>query len=141
MAGTVERVNVATLAERLDQTWKSPKSVYGFFATVDHKTIGKRYLVTAFAFLMLGGLDASVMRAQLARPEGRLLSPELYDQLFSAHGTTMMFWYASPILSGFSNYLVPLMLGARDMAFPRLNAFSYWTFLLSGLFIYTSALV
>ena len=80
------------------------------------------------------------MRAQLARPESRLLSPEAYDQLFSMHGTTMIFWYASPILSGFSNYLVPLMLGARDMAFPRLNAFSYWTFLLSGLFIYSSAL-
>ncbi len=139
MADTIERVNVASLAERLDGTWKSPKTLYGSLASVDHKKIGKRYLATAFAFLLLGGLEAAAMRAQLARPESHLLSPEAYDQIFSMHGTTMIFWYASPILSGFSNYLVPLMLGARDMAFPRLNAFSYWTFLLSGIFIYASA--
>jgi cytochrome c oxidase subunit I+III len=133
-------VDVHALSERLEKIWHSPKNLYGTLASVDHKVIGKRYLVTAFIFLMLGGLEAAAMRAQLARPESRILSPELYDQLFSMHGTTMIFWYASPILSGFSNYLVPLMLGARDMAFPRLNAFSYWTFMLSGVFIYTSAL-
>ena len=138
--GTIERVEVAALAERLEHIWHTPKSLYGKLSTVDHKTIGKRYIATAFVFLILGGLDAGVMRAQLARPESRLVSPETFDQLFSMHGTTMIFWYASPVLSGFSNYLVPLMLGARDMAFPRLNAFSYWTFLLSGLFIYSSAL-
>ena len=140
MGTVIERVELEPLTERLEETWKTPKTLYGMLSTVDHKTIGKRYLVTAFAFLLLGGLDSAFLRAQLARPESRLLSPELYDQLFSAHGTTMMFWYASPILSGFSNYLVPLMIGARDMAFPRLNAFSYWTFLASGLFIYSAAL-
>jgi cytochrome c oxidase subunit I+III len=138
MAGVVEQVELSSLVERLDELWRSPRTVYGALASVDHKVIGKRYLATAFVFLLLGGLEAGAMRAQLARPESGLLSPEAYDQLFSMHGTTMIFWYASPILSGFSNYLVPLMLGARDMAFPRLNAFSYWTFLLSGLFIYAS---
>jgi cytochrome c oxidase subunit I+III len=140
MSTVIERVELETLSERLEHTWKTPKTLYGELSSVDHKTIGKRYLATAFTFLLLGGLQAGAMRAQLARPESRLLSPEMYDQLFSMHGTTMIFWYASPILSGFSNYLVPLMLGARDMAFPRLNAFSYWTFLLSGLLIYSSAL-
>jgi cytochrome c oxidase subunit I len=140
VATTIERVEIAELAERLEETWETPKTLHGALATVDHKTIGVRYLVTAFVFLLLGGLEAAAMRAQLARPESHLLSPEAYDQLFSMHGTTMIFWYASPILSGFSNYLVPLMIGSRDMAFPRLNAFSYWTFLLSGLFVYTSFL-
>jgi cytochrome c oxidase subunit I len=133
-------VDVAGLAARLDAQWSTPHTVYGWFATVDHKKIGLRYLVTAFVFLLLGGLEAALMRAQLARPDARLLSPEAYDQLFTMHGTTMIFWYASPILSGFGNYLVPLLIGSRDMAFPRLNAFSYWSFVLSGLFVYASFL-
>ena len=103
---------------------------------MDHKKIGIRYIITAFAFLALGGLEALVMRVQLARPEQRLLTPEQYDQLFSTHGVTMIFLYALPILSGFSNYLWPLLIGARDMAFPRLNALSYWVYLASGIFIY-----
>ena len=90
--------------------------------SVDHKEIGLRYIVTAFAFLILGGLEALVMRLQLAGPDKTLLTPEHYDQLFTMHGVTMIFLYASPILSGFSNYLWPLLLGSRDMAFPRLNA-------------------
>src|SRR5689334_9599019 len=124
MATMIERVEIASLHKRLEETWKTPKNFFGALATVDHKKIGKRYLVTAFVFLLLGGLGAGAMRMQLARPNQHLLSPEVYDQLFSMHGITMIFWYASPILSGFSNYLVPLMLGARDMAFPRLNAFT-----------------
>lgn len=92
-------------------------------------------------FMIIGGLEAFVMRLQLAGPNRGLLDPETYDQFFSMHGTTMMFWYAAPILSGFANYIIPLMIGARDMALPRLNAFSYWTFLLSGLFLYASALI
>ncbi len=106
--------------------------------SVDHKTIGKRYLVTAFLFLLIGGLEAAVMRAQLAQPDQSLLTPEQYNQLFTMHGVTMIFLYALPILSGFSNFLWPLLLGSRDMAFPRLNAFSYWVFLFSGLFLYVS---
>ena len=124
--------------ERLRRIWATPAGIYGQIATVDHKTIGVRYLATAFVFLVLGGLEAGVMRAQLTRPNEHLVTPEVYNQLFSMHGITMMFWYASPILSGFSNYLWPLLIGARDMAYPRVNALSYWTFLLSGIFLYTS---
>lgn len=105
---------------------------------MDHKEIGIRYIVTAFAFLILGGLEALGLRIQLAQPEQHVLTPEQYNQLFSMHGITMIFLYAGPILSGFSNYLWPLLLGARDMALPRLNAFSYWVYLLAGLFIYAS---
>jgi cytochrome c oxidase subunit I len=130
-----------TLHERLLQIWETKPGLFGTFGTVDHKKIGKRYLVTAFVFLMLGGIEASVMRLQLAHGDMRLVTPEEYNQLFTLHGVTMIFWYASPILSGFSNFLWPLLIGARDMAFPRLNAYSYWTFLLSGVFLYSSLLV
>ena len=132
---------MSTRTERLTQLWESPPTLLGQLATVDHKKIGKRYLVTAFVFLVLGGLEAALMRAQLARPEQTLLTPEQYNQLFTMHGTTMMFLFAQPILSGFGVYLVPLMIGARDLALPRLNAFSYWVFLLSGVFLYSSFLV
>ena len=127
---------MSSTVDRLTAIWEPPRTLYSWFATVDHKRIGLRYLVVSFAFLALGGLDAAFMRAQLARPENHLLTPEAYDQLFTMHGTTMIFWYASPILSGFGNYLVPLMIGARDMAFPRLNAFSFWSYLLSGMIHY-----
>ena len=112
----------------------------GFFSTVDHKQIGIRYIVTAFVFLVLGGIEALVMRLQLAGPNLSLLTPEQYNQLFSTHGMTMIFLYASPILSGFSNYLWPLLLGSRDMAFPRLNALSYWIYLAAGIFLYAGFL-
>jgi cytochrome c oxidase subunit I len=130
-----------TLHERLLEHWETRPGAFGVFGTVDHKTIGKRYLVTAFVFLILGGIEASIMRLQLAHGDLRLVTPEEYNQLFTLHGATMIFWYASPVLSGFSNYLWPLLIGARDMAFPRLNAYSYWTFLLSGVFLYSSLLV
>jgi cytochrome c oxidase subunit I len=96
--------------------------------------------VTAFLFLVLGGIEALVMRLQLAGPNLSLLTPEQYNQLFSTHGMTMIFLYASPILSGFSNYLWPLLLGSRDMAFPRANALSYWIYLAAGLFLYAGFL-
>ncbi|MBX6363278.1 MAG: cytochrome c oxidase subunit I [Gemmatimonadetes bacterium] len=125
-------------AERLERIWGTEPGLFGILGTVDHKTIGKRYLVTALAFLLIGGVEAMAMRAQLAGPDLALLSPEEYDQLFSLHGTTMIFWYALPILSGFSNYIWPLLIGSRDMAYPRVNALSYWLFLASGIFLYTS---
>jgi cytochrome c oxidase subunit I len=106
--------------------------------TVDHKRIGVRYLYTTIVFLLLGGVEALLMRLQLIGPERRLLSPEAYNQLFTMHGLTMILWYAAPVLSGFGNYLVPLLIGSRDMAFPRLNAFSYWMLLASGLLLYGS---
>ncbi len=120
----------------LNAIWETEPGLRGSLSTVDHKEIGKRYLVTSFVFLLLGGLEALVMRLQLARPDAHLLTPEQYNQLFSTHGMTMIFLYALPVLSGFSNYLWPLILGSRDMAFPRLNALSYWIFLASGLFMY-----
>jgi cytochrome c oxidase subunit I len=126
------------ISARLTEIWETPKSLYGHLTTVDHKIIGVRYIVTAIVFLVIGGVEALLMRLQLAGPEHRVLSPEAYDQIFSMHGITMMFWYAQPILSGFGNYLVPLMIGSRDMAYPRVNAFSYWVFLFSGVFLYGS---
>ncbi len=127
-----------SLSARLTEIWETPKSLYGRLTTVDHKIIGVRYIVTAMAFLLVGGVEALLIRLQLAGPELKVLSPEAYDQVFSMHGITMMFWYAQPILSGFGNYLVPLMIGSRDMAYPRVNAFSYWVFLFSGIFLYAS---
>ncbi len=129
------------LHHRLHEIWKTEPGLMGWLGTVDHKEIGIRYLVTAFAFLILGGIEALIMRVQLARPDQHVLTPEQYNELFSIHGITMIFLYALPVLSGFSNYLFPLLLGSRDMAFPRLNAFSYWVYLASGLFIYASFLV
>ena len=123
-------------AARLMELWESEPGLKGFISSVDHKEIGLKYIVTAFVFLALGGLEALAMRLQLAGPDLRILSPERYDEVFSTHGMTMIFLYAGPILSGFSNYLWPLLLGARDMAFPRLNAFSYWTYLAAGIFLY-----
>ena len=91
---------MATVAERLVTAWEPPRSVYSTLASVDHKVIGKRYLATAFVFLIVGGLEAAVIRAQLTRSNEHLLSPEAYNQLFTMHGLTMIFWYAFPILSG-----------------------------------------
>jgi cytochrome c oxidase subunit I len=133
--------NAPAAIKRLLAIWETAPGLYGVFATVDHKTIGKRYLVTAFVFFLLGGLEAAAMRAQLAQSNLHLLTPEQYNQVFTMHGVTMLFLFASPILSGFSNYLWPLLIGARDMAYPRVNALSYWTFLMSGLFLYSSVLV
>jgi cytochrome c oxidase subunit I len=129
------------LEHELHEMWESEPGLKGWLSTVDHKEIGIMYLVTSFAFLVLGGLEALVMRLQLAGPNATILTPEQYNELFSMHGNTMIFWYAFPVLSGFSNYFWPLLLGARDMAFPRLNAYSYWTFLASGIFVYTSFLI
>ena len=129
------------LARRLSEIWEDPPGIAGFLGTVDHKKIGIRYIATAFVFLLLGGIEAGVMRLQLAGPDLSLLTPEQYDELFTMHGISMIFLYAGPVLSGFSNYLWPLLFGSRDMAFPRVNALSYWIFLLAGIFIYASFLV
>ncbi|HTQ15089.1 MAG TPA: cytochrome c oxidase subunit I [Rhizomicrobium sp.] len=126
------------LAGRLDRLWETAPGFAGWISSVDHKEIGLRYIVTAFAFLVAGGVEALIFRLQLAGPNEHLLTPEQYDQLFTVHGMTMIFLYAGPVLSGFSNYLWPLLLGARDMALPRLNALSYWIYLCAGLFLYTA---
>ena len=128
----------ALVQDRLESIWRTPETLWGWLATVDHKEIGKRYIVTAMLFLIIGGIEALIMRIQLAQANAGVLAPETYNQIFSLHGITMIFWYASPILAGFGNYLIPLMIGARDLALPRLNAFSYWTFLLSGFLLHSS---
>jgi cytochrome c oxidase subunit I+III len=132
---------VATVAERLERMWGEKPGLGTWLMTVDHKKIGMKYLYTGFIFFVIGGVESLIMRAQLTGPNGRLLDPEAYNQLFSMHGVTMMFLFATPVLSGFGNFFVPLMIGARDMAFPRLNAFGYWILLAAGIFMYSSFLV
>src|SRR5919202_2851316 len=112
-----------------------------WITTVDHKKIGILYLVTALGFFLLGGIEALLIRSQLAVPNNTLLNPDLYNQIFTMHGTTMIFLAVMPFSVGFGNYIVPLMIGARDMAFPRLNALSYWLFLFGGLILYSSFLL
>jgi cytochrome c oxidase subunit I+III len=124
------------LASRLQSLWETKPGVIGWLSSVDHKEIGLRYIVTAFIFLIVGGLEALVFRIQLAWPNQTFLTPTQYNQLFTMHGATMILWYAFPILTGFSVYLQPLVLGTRDMAMPRLNAFTYWVFLFSGIYLY-----
>jgi cytochrome c oxidase subunit 1 len=106
--------------------------------TIDHKKIGILYTATAFFFFLVGGIEAMLIRLQLATPDGKILNPDLYNQVFTMHGTTMIFLAVMPFAIGIGNYLIPLMIGAHDVAFPRLNAFSYWTFLFGGLFMYSS---
>ena len=112
-----------------------------WITTVDHKRIGILYGVTAFAFFLLGGLEALLIRLQLAAPDAHVVSAETYNALFTMHGTTMVFLAIMPLNAAFFNYMVPLLIGARDVAFPRLNALSYWIFLFSGLFLNASFLV
>jgi cytochrome c oxidase subunit 1 len=109
--------------------------LWGWIATVDHKRIGILYLYTALTFFIIGGLEAVIIRAQLQGPNGQLVSAEMYNQLFTMHGTTMVFLAIMPLSAAFFNFLIPLQIGARDVAFPRLNAFSYWVYLLGGIFI------
>ena len=127
--------------EALETIWRDAPGLAGFFSTVDHKRIGMRYIYTAFVFFFIAGVQALVMRAQLSAPDAEVVSPEVYNQLFTMHGVMMIFLFNTPVLAGFGNYIVPLQLGTRDMAFPRLNAFSYWVFVLSGLFMISSLVI
>ena len=114
------------------------KGIAGWLVTVDHKRIGILYGVTAFIFFMVGGLEALVMRWQLARPEMTAVTPEVYNQMFTMHGHTMIYLAIVHLGAAFFNFIIPLQIGARDVAFPRLNAFSYWTFLAGGIFLNSS---
>ncbi len=118
----------------------SSNGLLAWVASVDHKQIGIMYLLTTLLFFLVGGIEALLMRIQLAQPRFSFLSPEAYNQIFSMHGTTMIFLVVMPMLIGFSTYIVPLHIGARDMAFPRLNAFSFWVLLFGGLLLYFSFL-
>jgi cytochrome c oxidase subunit 1/cytochrome c oxidase subunit I+III len=116
----------------------APAGLLAWIASVDHKQIGIMYLLTTFAFFLIGGVEAVLLRLQLAAPGNHVLTPQAYNQLFTMHGTSMIFLVVMPILIGFATYLVPLMIGANDMAFPRLNALSYWLLLFGGLLLYYS---
>src|SRR5919109_277373 len=115
-----------------------PRGWLAWLTTTDHKRIGLLYLFATFLFFILGGVEALLMRLQLAQPDGTLLSPEKYNGLVTMHGTTMIFLFVVPVLAGFGNYMVPLMIGARDMAFPRVNALSFWLLLFGGIVFYVS---
>jgi len=114
--------------------------LHEWVTTVDHKRLGLLYILYALIFLLIGGVEAAIMRLQLIRPHNDLVSPEVFNRMFTMHGTTMIFFVAMPLVFGFANYLVPLMIGARDMAFPRLNAFSFWMTAMGGLLLYFSFL-
>ena len=115
-----------------------PSKLHEWIVTVDHKRLGIMYIATSLFFFAVAGVLAALMRAQLAFPNGKLLPPEVFNRLFTMHGTTMVFLVGMPFFAGLANYLVPLMIGARDMAFPRLNAFGYWMFLFGGFLLYFS---
>ncbi len=115
-----------------------PRGWVSWITTTDHKRIGIMYMVTTFAFFVIGGTEALMIRLQLGVPENTLVTPQTYNQLFTMHGTTMIFLFVVPMMAGFANYFVPLMIGARDMAFPRLNALSYWLLLAGGIVFYAS---
>src|SRR6202046_5555899 len=114
------------------------ENLHEWVITVDHKRLGVLYIVFAFCCLGVGGIEATIMRIQLMRPQNDFVSPQVFNRMFTMHGTTMIFFVAMPVLFGFANYLIPLMIGARDMAFPRLNAFSFWLTAFGGLLLYFS---
>src|SRR5439155_19603457 len=124
-------------SRRRDRLSPEPE-MKSWLTTTDHKRIGLLYFWTAFGFFLIGGLEALLIRWQLARPEGMGISAETYNQLFTMHGTTMVFLALMPLSAAFFNFIIPLQIGARDVAFPRLNAFSYWVFLLGGLLLNAS---
>jgi cytochrome c oxidase subunit I+III len=123
---------------RLEHAWSPHRGLWGWLTSVDHKSISKRYIVTALISFVLAGINALVMRVQLARPENHLLGPDAYNQFFTTHGTAMMFLFAVPIMEAIGLYFVPLMVGTRNVAFPRLNALGYWTFLIATIFLWLS---
>jgi cytochrome c oxidase subunit 1/cytochrome c oxidase subunit I+III len=138
MATTI-RPDAQRHVDLLEEVWAERKGVLGWLTTVDHKRIGIMYFFTTLAFFGAGGVEALLIRTQLIGPNGHTLGPKAYDEVFTMHGITMIFLFVIPMTTGaFGNYLLPLMIGARDMAFPRLNALSYWIFLGSGVFMYVA---
>jgi cytochrome c oxidase subunit 1 len=136
--GTAE---IAALHAQLSHTWGTGSSVWERLASVDHKIVGRRYVITGFVFFMLAGVLALLMRTQLLHPDSGLIGPDRYNQIFTMHGTTMMFLFAVPIMEAMAVYLVPLMCGTRNISFPRLNAYSYWVYLFGGIMIWAAFLL
>src|SRR5437016_7487103 len=116
------------------------ETLHRWLTTVDHKRLGILYIAYALLFLVIGGIEALIIRIQLMHSHNNFVSPQVFNRMFTMHGTTMIFFVAMPIRFGFANYLVPLMIGARDMAFPRLNAWSFWMAAFGGLLLYFSFL-
>jgi cytochrome c oxidase subunit 1 len=131
----------ARLARQLEATWYVPRGFMGWLSVVDHRSIGRRYLFTAFVFFILAGVLAALMRLQLAVPDNRFLGPDLYNQIFTVHGTAMMFLFAVPVMEALGVFLVPLMVGTRNIAFPRLNAFSYYVYLFGGVMLFAAMML
>src|SRR5258705_7530387 len=126
----------APAAKALDRTWRDKPGLVGWLSTTDHKAIGRRFIVTAFGFFAAAGVLGGLMRHQLSKPDNTLLGPDLYNQVFTMHGTTMMFLFAVPMMQGLAVYLVPLMVGTRNTAFPRVTACAYFIYLIGGLTLF-----
>jgi cytochrome c oxidase subunit I len=142
MAAIADTPQAQARIGRLERLWREPGGVLGWLRTTDHKRIGILYLFTSLVFFGAGGVEALLLRTQLAGSNLHVLSPKAYDQVFTMHGVTMIFLFVIPMTTGaFGNYLIPLMIGARDMAFPRMNALSFWIFAASGIFMYTGMAV
>jgi cytochrome c oxidase subunit I len=131
-------LNDDSVEERREQRSSMAAIVHSWITTVDHKRLGIMYLMYAMLFLGVGGVEAMLIRLQLAKPDSHLVGPETFNRLFTLHGTTMIFLAAMPFVFGFGNFLIPLMIGARDLAFPRLNAFGFWLTVFGGLLLYYS---
>ena len=138
MSDAVAARSTEAMRLELERAWYVPRGLIGWFSVADHRSIGVRYVLTALAFFVLAGVLAVLMRAQLAFPNAQLLSADRYNQVFTAHGLAMMFLFAVPVMEAMGVYLVPLMVGARNIAFPRLNAYSYYMFLFGGLLLFTA---
>ncbi len=128
-------------AERFERTWRAPTGLPGWFATVNNNPLGARYMVTALAFFLVAGVMALFMRTQLIVPENTFLDPETFNQLFTMHGSTMMYLFVVPFLEGLANFILPPLIGARDLAYPRVTAFGYWLYLFGGIIFFSSFLV
>ena len=133
MSSDVMAIQTAGATER---SWV--ETLHEWVTTVDHKRLGILYILLALFFLLIAGLEATIIRIQLMRPHNDFVSPQVFNRMFTMHGTTMIFFVVMPVLFGFANYLVPLMIGARDMAFPRLNAFSFWLSAFGAFLLYFS---
>ncbi len=138
LAGQIPGAEGAALSDVAPPTKTVFDHLHEWVVTVDHKKLGLMYIMYALLFLLVGGVEAVLIRLQLAVPNNHLVSPQAFNQLFTMHGTTMIFLAAMPFIFGFANYLVPLMIGARDLAFPRLNAFGFWLTAFGGLLLYFS---
>jgi cytochrome c oxidase subunit I+III len=125
-------------SEILSQIWRPLAGLIGWLSAVNHKNIGRRYIVTGFLFFVMAGIAALLMRTQLMYPENTVLHADQYNRLFSTHGIIMMFLFAVPIMLGVGIYFVPLMIGTRDVAFPKLNALGYYTYVMAGIVLWLS---